>query len=331
MRKLSTVAKVLEVKPLENSDRLDVVKIRGWQVVTVRNKFKENDLCVYFEIDSLLPIKPEFEFLRKNCYVKQPEGFRIKTIKLRGQLSQGLALSFSDLNLDSSLYVEDSCLDKELGIQLYTPIIPASLSGKVLGNRPFFIPKTDQERVQNIWNDLQPLFEDLSFEETLKLDGASISVYFYNSRFGVCSRNMELLESENNAYWEVVRKYNLQEELTKLGKNICLQGELMGEGIQKNREQINKRELFIYDIWDIDKQTYLGNKNRYYLCDKLKLNHVPIISTETSLKNETLDSLLERAKGKSLNSKIREGIVFKEVSGGISFKVINNDFLIKFE
>src|SRR5260221_575643 len=95
MRKLASIQKVLDIQPIPNADAIEVVTINGWKVVSKKGEFKIGDLCVYFEIDSFLPIKPEFEFLRKSCYRKMAdgsEGFRLRTIKLRGQISQGLVL-----------------------------------------------------------------------------------------------------------------------------------------------------------------------------------------------------------------------------------------------
>lgn len=333
MRKLSTIEQILQIKELPNSDFLEVIKVRGWTLVAKKGEFQVGDKCVYFEIDSFLPIKPEFEFLRKSSYKKlvdETEGFRIKTVKLRGQISQGLALP---LNTFFNLPSEEIgyCLDDFLGITLYTPPIPANLSGLVKGRKPYFIPKTDQERIQNIWEEISPAFQNSLFEETLKLDGTSTTIYFFNASFGVCSRNMELLESESNSYWQITRQLDLERKLRILNQNIAIQGELMGEGIQGNKEKIKGIQIYVFDIWDIDRQAYLSSKDRYNLCDTLALTHVPIINKEVCLEGETLDSLLERAKGVSLKNQIREGIVFKAINGGFSFKVINNDFLVKYD
>lgn len=329
MRKLATVQRINNVQNLATSDNLDVVTIKGWKVVTKRDEFKKDDLCIYFEVDSLLPIRPEFEFLRKSCYVKNAaqEGFRLKTIKLRGQISQGLALPISLFNLPSTV-----CnLDEYLGITKYLP--PTNSSNDVIGVFPSFIPKTDLERIQNLYDEFYHLIddiEDVEFEETVKLDGSSMSIYFYNSHFGVCSKNYELKETETNTYWKVANTYNLKSELTNLNQNIAIQGELIGEGINKNREKIKGHDFYIYSIWDIDKQEYITPEQRYALCSQLNLKHVPVLNKKIKIFKQcpNIESFLNKAETLILPiSTAKEGLVYKSFCS--SFKVINNKYLLK--
>jgi len=148
MRKLATIEKIIDLQPIKNSDFLERATIKGWQLVVKKGEFSTGDFCVYFEVDSILPIRPEFEFLRKNCWNSRYNGFRIRTVKLRGQISQGIAFPLSILG-DRNLSVlnEGYDLTEELGIQKYVPEIPSCLSGTVEGLFPNFIPKTDEERV----------------------------------------------------------------------------------------------------------------------------------------------------------------------------------------
>ena len=116
---------------------------------------------MYFEIDSVLPVRPEFEFLRKSCGVKRDwlpggEGFRLKTIKLRKQISQGLLIPISELGLGPSplQFMDDGELidySDILGVVKWDPPLPATLGGKARGNFPEFIRKTDEERIQNVF------------------------------------------------------------------------------------------------------------------------------------------------------------------------------------
>lgn len=331
MRKLATIQKIEDVKQVKDSDNLDVVTIKGWKVVTKRNEFKEGGLCIYFEIDSFLPILPEFEFLRKSCYkkVENKEGFRLKTVKLRGQISQGLAIPVNTFKLPTN-NVGD-CLDDYLGVTKYEPPIPTQLRGDVVGLFPRFIPKTDQERIQNLWLDVDN-YKDLYFEESLKLDGASMTVFYKDGSFGVCSRNYELKENPNNTFWKVFYQTGLKDKI--LHKNLAFQGELIGEGIQKNPEKIVGHKWFIFDIWDIDEQQYLEPNRRRFLCDALGLDHVPVYNKSIQiLKDNSLETLLKRAEGCSWKAPIREGLVYKSEDlykdNVISFKVISNSFLLK--
>jgi RNA ligase (TIGR02306 family) len=97
-RKLATIRKIKDIVPIEGADAIELALVDGWQVVVAKNVgHKVGDKVVYCEIDSFLPIKEEFEFLRKSSYKKMgdQEGFRLKTIKLKNTLSQGLILPYS--------------------------------------------------------------------------------------------------------------------------------------------------------------------------------------------------------------------------------------------
>lgn len=348
-RKLASIRHISDIKPIEGADNIELAIVDGWQCIVKKGEFKPNDICVYFEIDSFLPIRPEYEFLRKSSYKKMgdKEGFRLRTIKLRGQISQGLVLRLRDIIHYSSLmeFDEGDDLTEEFGIVKYEPPIPACLAGKVKGNFPSFIRKTDLERVQNIWNKVKD--DDQIYEVTIKLDGTSCTFYLNKGEFGVCSRNMDLKEDENNVYWKMAKKYDVENILRKLGRNIALQGEIIGEGIQGNPEGIKGQEFYLFDIWDIDNHCYLNYMDRYdiyfeYL-HKVKrfLNFEykelmprcpnPKEGFEFSLNQfvGNIDKLLKFADGPSLHAMMREGIVFKALESDMRFKVISNEYLLK--
>lgn len=146
-RKLATIRKISEIKPIEGADKIELAIIDGWQCVVKKNEFNVGDTCIYCEIDSFLPIKPEFEFLRTSSYKKMGdiEGFRLKTIRMKGQISQGLVLPISVL--PEGPYCNDLDVTEILGIKLYEAPVLAQLQGQMRGNFPHFISKTDEERV----------------------------------------------------------------------------------------------------------------------------------------------------------------------------------------
>jgi RNA ligase (TIGR02306 family) len=359
MRKLVTVRTIDDLLPVEGADLIQLAKVDGWQCVVKKGEFKKGDLCVYFEIDSFLPIRPEFEFLRKSSYKKmgEKEGFRIRTAKFKGQLSQGLALPISVFVNQfigskedkgqgiSEFFFKGNELTDFLGVVKYEPPIPAELSGNVAGVFPVFISKTDQERCQNLGNEIFVDNEDSRYEITVKLDGTSFTAFYMNEREGVCSRNWELKVDESNEHNTLVRMYidsSLQEVLQKYGKNIAIQGELMGPGIQKNRENLVKHKLFIFDIYDIDNSCYFSPHVRHEILRELwnlglnkeLVDHVPVIAMSESLENLGIYSvagLLEFAEGSSIVHPVREGLVFKRIDGAFSFKAISNKFLLKEE
>lgn len=229
-RKLASIVIIEDLQPIESADFIEVAAVKGWKLVVKKNEFVIGDLAVYCEIDSFLPIRKEFEFLRKTSYKKMRdvEGFRLKTIKLRGQISQGLLIPVSILG-DLRYEVGDD-VTKQLGIMKYEPPIPASLVGIAKGSFPSFIPKTDEERIQNLSDQYERL-KSHRYYITEKLDGSSVTYYLHNRQFGVCSRNLELVESVENSLWKVAIANGIEEKLRGFGKNMAIQGELIGEGI----------------------------------------------------------------------------------------------------
>jgi len=408
-RKLASIRKVKEVRPIKNADAIELAIVDGWQCVIKKGEFKAGDIGIYFEIDSFLPLEPEYSFLEKCCKKKMgnEEGYRLKTVKMRGELSQGLMLPYHVLERflkkDEEMQFEvGTDVTELLGVKKYEAPIPANLKGDTRGTFPSFIKKTDQERIQNLWEEYSREYNDnneeiilglkkaekhrgqdfsqrikeledeknrtknpikhLEFEETLKLDGTSCTYYVSNVNkylngklteemvleddiyFGHCSRNLETKESDTTP-WQIANETKIRKQLVEFAKktnrNIALQGELMGPKIQKNRENLSKPTFYLFDIWDIDQQRYLTKKEKekileeYFYNGKSELKHVPILNEAIKPfeKFETIEEILEYAKGFSINHKIREGIVFKSntlVNGEtISFKVINNEFLLK--
>jgi RNA ligase (TIGR02306 family) len=359
-RKLATVRRITSLSPIEGADRIEVAQVDGWKVVTQKGIHRVGDLAVYFEIDSLLPELPEFEFLRKTSYVKTSQegsGFRLKTIRMRGQVSQGLIVPIRELtqylcadpadpydqrDLNEDWLEEGQDVTELLGVKKYERVIPAQLAGKVRGNFPGFLRKTDQERIQNYIGTFMRKYRDHTWECSLKLDGSSMTVYYYapEDRFGVCSRNLDLIETDDNAFWTVARKFNLEEKLRAAhayhgcGSSYAIQGELVGPGIQGNREGLKELYFFVFDVWDIDQQVYLDSETRRSLVeDELGLKHVPVYETCT-YGFDSADGFLEYAEyafdGGSINHPEREGLVFKSLDDpNVSFKAISNAFLLK--
>lgn len=343
MRKLASIKKIDNIEPIEGADRIELAAVGGWKVVVAKDVGHSiGDLVVYCEIDSFLPIEPEFEFLRKSSYKKLvdgTEGFRLKTIRLRGQVSQGLIIPLKDAheiihrnapNINIGLF---GGLDvtEMLGITKYEPPVPANLAGVAKGNFPSFIQKTDEERVQNLTNEYENWKNsDEEFYVTEKLDGSSATFYYRDGEFGVCSRNLELVENENNTFWKVARELKIEEKLRKLGRNISIQGELIGEGIQKNPYGIKGQTVRFFNVFDIDNFERVSYDEFNHIIMILELQTVPITAVPGFKLPETFDDLLQKAEAKSvMNDKTeREGIVIRSRDNKISFKVISNKFLL---
>lgn len=340
-RTLASIQIIAEKKPIPEADQIEAVRINGWWVVSKKDEFQVGDYCVYFEVDSFLPVKPQYEFLRKSCFrsnAHMGDGFKLKTIKLRGQLSQGLALPLERVTHRNWLTpIEGEDLTEVLGVKLWEQPVSLGQQGRVKGNFPDFIPKTDQERVQNIPKQIAKIFEtDETFEVTLKLDGSSMTVYVIDGKVGVCSRNLELdMTDTSNAMVAWVLSSGLHNALLEYEHyEVALQGEFMGPGIQGNREGFSSPQFYVYDMYDIGFQKYLSPYERSKVFNSLKrdcesLRHVRVYFEAYELIHPSIETLLELASGPSINHPIREGLVFKSNDRDFSFKVISNEYLLK--
>ncbi len=344
-RKLATIRKIKDIVPIEGADAIELALVDGWQVVVAKNVgHKVGDKIVYCEIDSFLPIKEEFEFLRKSSYKKMgdQEGFRLKTIKLRGVLSQGLILPYSVIPIAQFASAHDlpegMDVSEMLGIVKYEPPVPAQLAGKVKGSFPSFLRKTDEERIQNLGKEYTEwgLSSKHQFYATEKLDGSSFTCYLKDGVFGVCSRNLDLLETEDNTFWQVARSLDLENKLKSLGKNICFQGEMVGSGIQGNHYKMKEQTVFFYNIYLIDEMEYMGFYDFRQTLMDLELLSVPVLSIPFQFPADkdgqfSVSALLKEAEGKSILNPVveREGLVIRSLDRTISFKAISNVFLLK--
>ncbi|HSW59498.1 MAG TPA: RNA ligase (ATP), partial [bacterium] len=293
MRKLATIRKVDAIKPIEGADAIELAVFGGWQVVVKKSQeIKAGMLVVYCEIDSVFPEKPEYEFLRQ-------DKFRLRTKKFRGALSQGLVFKVEEV-LKNGDFKEGDDVSQLLGITLYEPPIPAAISGEVAGAYPSSVPKTDEERVQNL-NTAE--FYEIDFFVTEKLDGTSCSFILDNNGFHVCGRNWEYLEAPEQTFWKLAKFYEIESNLKKYydnsGSYLALQGEVVGNGIQSNVYNIKGQDIFIFNIFDITKQRYLSSTEYRKVCEEFGLKTVPVVEEKMSVKGKSHDDFLEYAQGKS--------------------------------
>lgn len=339
MRKLASIQSIKYVKPIPDADSIETVGVLGWEVVSKKGEFQPGDACVFFEIDSLLPEVPQFEFLRKSCWNDNLKKYRLKTVKLRKQLSQGLALPINVFPNLAGLTAGADVTDL-LGVEKYEPPIPSQIQGDAK-RFSWPISKTDETRVQ--LDDEYNFIERLTGQPyyiSLKLDGTSSTFLIHpeDETYHVCGRNFSYKESEHHKFWILSRKYNIEQGLKSLwnnGKKIALQGECVGVGIQKNPLGLSSHDLYIFNVVDIPSNTKLCLDESLDIVSQLGLKFVPIVDKGSSF-SYTMTDLLEKARGKYVEhfdsakpSQDREGIVIRSICGDISFKAINNDFLLK--
>jgi len=358
-RKLATIQKVRKLVAIPNADFIETAWINDWTVIVKKGEFTEGSLATFFEIDSLLPEEPRYSFLEKSK--KEYSGvnkYRLKTMKMRGVISQGLALPLSSFpEIHSGFNLGDDVTDV-LGIIKYEPQysdpMARAKTGNPLGKFPSFIPKTDQERIQNLTY-FYSMHKDHEFEESMKLDGSSLTVYkiakpltlfsklkgFFGFKakdyhLGVCSRNLELKrpdkqvfrfsnaskssEYSQSDFWKIV----VEQEIEKyLPVGFALQGELIGPKIQANHEKVDRNDYFVFDVYDIVNKKYLLPKERrdffakYFWHHKCLIKHVPVVSQGIKIFTEcpNLDALQKRVTGQSMSAgTVSEGRVFKSTT-----------------
>lgn len=356
MRKLASIREIKEIRPIENADAIEVAIVDGWECVVKKSEnFKAGDLIIFVEIDSIVPERPEFEFLRERK-------FRVKTIKLRKQISQGLVLPISILpqgkyNLDDDVtdilgikkYDPEGDLENQLvekkTKEIKNPIIKFMLKfkwfrkvylpKKEFKGFPTWIVKTDEERIQNKTRMFE-IEKDLGtkFIVTEKLDGQS-ATYFLERvkgkfKFGVCSRNINLSNNPNNSsYWNIARDLDIRlvlECLIGRANNIVLQGEIIGEGIQGNKYKINGYDFYAFNLIIDGKK--IDTIHMEELLREYNIKTVPILETNFLLR-DSISDMVEYSKGNSTLLKTkREGVVVRNYDRNISFKVINPEFLL---
>jgi len=376
MRKLVTIRRIDDIQPIKKADMIEVATIGGWKAVVGKGQFEIGETIIYCEIDSFLPIREEFEFLRKTSYLQMEdgsEGFRLRTLKLRGQISQGLVLKLDILNNtivdnerlvlgfqsriggamcyphsdDTRTYTlgngktiielnRGTDVTEILGVTKYEKPIPKELEGMVISYIEGRIHKTDEERIQNLTQDYEEM-KQYSYYESEKMDGESFTSFLLDDRFGVCTRELDLIVPDEYSddlprHLRFALKHKLEEKVRSFGTNIAFQGELIGPGIKKNKYNLEKLEVRLFNVFDIDTYTYFNKEELEEFAKRIGVEVCPVVNKSFKLP-DTIDELLSHVDGKSILNKntSREGSVFVSIDSPerISFKVISNNFLLK--
>jgi len=355
MRKLASIQTITDIQPIEGRDRIVLATVEGWHVIVTKD-FNIGDKVIYCEIDSVMPEKPEFEFLRS-------KKFHIKTMKMAGVVSQGICFpmdilpeKYRDLDVGEDV-------TEIIGVTQYEPTMDKEpdcdgyksknakkypkflmrfawfrklvLPQKRKGGFPTFISKTDEERVQNMpWivNDKR------EWVATEKIDGQSGTwalvrhkgLFRDKFEYIVCSRNLRLVHPDNSSYWKVSEKYQIENALKNMIGDrdwIAIQGECIGPKIQKNKYKRDDFEMYVFNlIYPTGRVDSIRAKS---ICENKGFNFVPILDRHFIMP-DTVDDVLSFADGVSvLSETLREGLVFRSLDGKQSFKAVSNQFLLK--
>lgn len=350
---LASVQKITSLEPIEGADAIEKATVLGWQVVVKKGEFSIGDLVCYVQIDTVVPETEQFEFLR-------PRKFRVRTIKLRGCISQGLIIP-----LEKGLPKEGDDLTVYFGIKKYEkpynnpqrlekPRVPKvwykkwiylfkyniwyktfpSLLPKTRSPFPTqLVPKTDEERIQNIPQVLEK-HKGEQFYVSYKLDGSSITILhervFGRNRFRICSRNFELHDKQNDWY-RTFKSNNFDQEILKLvnhfdTNDIIVQGECIGK-FNGNHHNLTSDKIYLFNIYVDGKRLKPFEFNN--TCYRLSIPCVPLLD-KIDLNHSLEEVLSISEQGDIFNHKAPlEGLVWRNKEGTVSFKAINNNYLLK--
>jgi len=364
MRKLAHIERIVSLEPITGADRIEKATVLGWECVVKKGDFKVGDLCIYIEVDSIVPDTPYFEFMKERK-------FRVRTIKLRKQISQGLVLPVDILETHIQDFNEGDDITEILQIKKHDPQAEAEAKevkkrtekypsyirwllqysffrrmfyrfGVKTKNFPVWLKKTDEERIQNIPNVFKQWNGQLCYySEKLEGQNSNYAIYkpkkfidrLFAGEFYVCSREVHKVTESNNNWWQVARKYDIENKLRKYGDNIAIQGEIVGPGIQGNIYDFDELKYFVYNVWDIDKQRYFNFHEKMDFCNLFGFETVPILGEFIMTEDMTVKSMLDKAHGKTViseNSCLREGIVIRQIKDDSkSFKAVDPIYLLK--
>ena len=362
-RKLASVQRIKAIKPIEGADRIEIVQVLNWDCVAQKGEYQVGDMVIYFEIDSLLPDIPVFEFLRGSSWSQKLNKYKIRTHKFRGQISQGLVIPIRQLTeiynqtnksaVSSIDYDEGDDLTELLKIEKYEPPVSNGPLGDLI-HHEWYVPKTDEERVQVCAENVLPEYiksEQGGWYESVKLDGTSCTAGLFEDAFLIGGRNQWY--KDENMYTTTVKKYITEEKLRAYhettGMYVVFQGELCGPGIQCNRLGLKEKDWFIFNVFTsdtgkMDSYTKCDLLNMLNICEYFGLKTVPLIPFEAKFDfkattdiDETVENLLKYVDSIKYRTffddaspnQIAEGAVFRMNDMSYSFKVISNKFLLK--
>lgn len=353
MSKLASVQVITDIQPIPDADNIVTASVLGWQVVIKKNEFIIGDKVSYIQIDTVVPELPEYEFLRERK-------FRVRTIKLRKQISQGLIVP-----LPKGKWSEGDDITDVLGVKKYEkvdnnperyekPRMPKKWYKKWIylfkynflykafpslqkkSRSPFpkhLVSITDEERIQNMPQVLGK-YAGKPFVVSYKLDGSSITIIHSKAlgkhKFRICSRRFELHDKKNDWY-RVFNDTRFDLEVLKLvnhfGTNdIIVQGEAIGK-FNGNHHNLPSEQIRLFNIYVDGKR--LNQKEFISICLKNNIPHCPVY--KECVLNHTLPEILKESEIKDcLNPHVGvEGLVWRCVEDNLSFKVINNKYLLK--
>lgn len=353
---MATINRILGRNVIPGADAIESVKVMGWNCVTKKDEFSIGDLCIYFTIGSVFPA----EYPRTDFLGNKP----LKTKQLRGSLSQGLVAPLhwlTDFGHNPEDFKEGDDVTEIFGLKKFVEAEESQVYMDRPANKqrvftfPSYVPKTDEERIQNIPH-IVPFLIGKEIVVTRKEDGCSATYIVKDGEFLMCSRNFILVERNtgNEHYFRVAEGNQLRERMLSLGRNLAIQGEIIGPKISANRLKVSALNFRVFNIVDLDTNEYMSHSEVTELCESIGLETVPVLFegtvTEDDPRFASVDALLEFAGSITYGINLpAEGIVVKgnyryqrDISAELpweerqeklrlSFKVISNNYLLKYK
>ncbi len=313
------IGRIVDLQPIYAADLIvcaTVVCGEGgkWQGVVRKQDFVINDSCVVFLPDALIPEREDMAFMKHT-------GWRVKMRRFKGAPSEVVIMPIAPREFMIKPVGTD--LTEAFGVTKYHKPVPENLQGIAKGMFPDFIPKTDEPNYQRYPELVEKLCGN-AWYMTEKADGASTTAFKHKGVFGLCSRNLELERNEDNGYWKVALKYDLE---NKLSEGLAIQFETCGPGIQGNPMGLQDIDGFLFSGYSIIAKRYLTFHELRFLCLELNMPTVRFIEWGCCFFKDALET---RGEGVYKNGKQREGVVIRSQENmghvPISFKVINLNY-----
>jgi len=358
MRDLAVIAKIQEIKPIDGKDRIELATVENYTVIVGKGEYKVGDLVVYVFYETVLPVRPEFEFLRGRCYNKLYGGFRIKAMKMGGVYSNGIIFPTSILPSEVKIK-EGTNVEKYLGVVKYSPedleenkvqdlrspLMKKLMRFKIIRNLvlrekynnpyPGTVEKSDETNIQKLFDEYKEKHNDEVFYITEKVEGQSATYMLIGKtrKYRVYSHNRER-NPKGSGNWETLgRTMKMKKLLKKQKKNYAIQGEIVGPGIQKNIYGFDALKLFVFKITETDTGRVLDYPELAEFCVKNNFKMVPVIAFTNGIP-DTLEDCLKEADGKSvINEDVpREGLVYRSMNNqSVGFKARSREYAVWFE
>ena len=326
--KVATVEIIENIYPHPNADTLELAKVLNYQCVIKKDSYRVGEKIIFIQPDSVLPESEWAKFyIQSDVKSNDIKYRRVRAKRLRGEWSFGIAEKLSLLSdgIYSDNYEIGQDVSQLLGIIKYEPPIAKDTQVKQ-SKLPFNIPKTDEDRYQNL--NLKEYYGQL-VDVTLKIDGQSASYYYKDGACGVLGRSVELRTDCSNDYTDHIQRYNIFEKLkqycTKYNVNLVLRGESYGLGIQKSKRNPHAQlphGWSCFSVYLIDEMRYTSPGEQHYfvnVCQELNLPTVAILEKNVPLTTQLIDYYDEKLK--KYQNNYFEGVVIK--GQGFSFKVVN--------